>query len=52
MTLRPVNNPAAGSAQWTRTDRHVSRMSRRDLAFVYLQACKVGTGQQLGHPAW
>ena len=36
MTLRPVNNPAAGGAQRTRTGRHFSGMSRRDLAFVHL----------------
>jgi hypothetical protein len=31
MTLRPVNNPAAGVAQRTRTGRHFSEMTRRDL---------------------
>jgi hypothetical protein len=36
MTLRPVNNPAAGGAQRTRTGRHFSGMTRRDLAFVHL----------------
>src|SRR6202171_3692227 len=36
MTLRPVNNPAAGAAQRTRTGRHFSGMTRRDLAFVHL----------------
>src|ERR1700681_4060173 len=36
MTLRPVNNPAAGVAQRTRTGRHFSGMTRRDLAFVHL----------------
>ncbi len=36
MTLRPVNNPAAGVAQQTRTGRHYSGMTRRDLAFVHL----------------
>jgi hypothetical protein len=36
MTLRPVNNPAAGVAQRTRTGRHFSGMIRRDLAFVHL----------------
>src|SRR6202171_4318665 len=30
-TLRPVNNPAAGVAQRTRTGRHFSGMTRRDL---------------------
>src|SRR3981081_4612544 len=36
MTLRPVDNPAAGLAQRTRTGRHFSGMTRRDLAFVHL----------------
>jgi len=36
MTLRSVNNPAAGVAQRTRTGRHFSGMTRRDLAFVHL----------------
>jgi hypothetical protein len=36
MTLRPVNNPAAGVAQRTRTGRHFSKMTRCDLAFVHL----------------
>jgi hypothetical protein len=36
MTLRPVNSPAAGVAQRTRTGRHFSGMTRRDLAFVHL----------------
>src|SRR6202158_2919379 len=36
MTLSPVNNPAAGGAQRTRTGRHFSGMTRRDLAFVHL----------------
>ena len=36
MTLRPVNNSAAGVAQRPRTGRHFSRMSRRALAFVHL----------------
>ena len=31
MTLRSVNNPAAGVAQRTRTGRHFSGMTRRDL---------------------
>ena len=36
MTLRPVNNPAAGVAQRTRTGRHFSGMRRCDLSFVHL----------------
>jgi type IV secretory pathway TraG/TraD family ATPase VirD4 len=36
MTLRPVNNSAAGVAQRPRTGRHFSRMSLRALAFVHL----------------
>jgi hypothetical protein len=36
MTLRPVNNSAAGVAQRPRTGRHFSRMSRRALPFVHL----------------
>src|SRR6202171_822886 len=36
MTLRPVNNPGAGVAHWTRTGRHFAGVTRRHLAFVHL----------------
>jgi hypothetical protein len=62
MTLRPVNNPAAGVAQRTRTGRHFSGMTRRDLAFVHLHrpikaaylACRLldlrnGFASDIGH---
>src|SRR6202011_4440980 len=62
MTLRSVNNPAAGVAQRTRTGRHFSGMTRRDLAFVHLHrsikaaylACRLldlrnGFASDIGH---
>src|ERR1700692_3188960 len=36
MTLRPVNNPAAGVAQRTREGPHFFGIPRRDLWFVHL----------------
>ena len=62
MTLRSVNNPAAGVAQRTRTGRHFSGVTRRDLAFVHLHrpikaaylACRLldlrnGFASDIGH---
>ena len=46
MTLRPVDNPAAGLAQRTRTGRHFSGMTRRDLGDQEKKLSKLQLGKQ------
>src|SRR3981081_2320039 len=46
MTLRPVNNPAAGVAQRTRTGRHFSGKTRRDLGGSGENRSKLQLGKQ------
>ena len=46
MTLRPVNNPAAGVAQRTRMGRHLSGMTRRDLGDQEKKLSKLQLGKQ------